>query len=27
MLFFYTPSGDRYPVEISGAVIPTFLPV
>ena len=27
LLFFFTPSGERYPVEVSGAVIPTFLPV
>jgi methane/ammonia monooxygenase subunit B len=27
MLFFFSPSGERFPVEVSGAVIPTFLPV
>jgi methane/ammonia monooxygenase subunit B len=27
MLFFYTPTGERFPVEVSGSVIPTFLPV
>ncbi|HET6378669.1 MAG TPA: bacterial ammonia monooxygenase, subunit AmoB [Methylocella sp.] len=27
MLFFFTPSGTRYPVEVSGSVIPTFMPV
>lgn len=27
LLFFFSPSGERYPVEVSGAVIPTFLPV
>ncbi len=27
VLFFYSASGERYPVEVSGAVIPTFLPV
>jgi len=27
VLFFYTPSGTRYPMEVGGAVIPTFMPV
>jgi methane/ammonia monooxygenase subunit B len=27
VLFFFTSSGTRYPMEIGGAVIPTFLPV
>ncbi len=27
LLFFFTPNGERYPVEVSGAVIPTFMPV
>jgi Monooxygenase subunit B protein len=27
VLFFYTSSGTRYPMEVGGAVIPTFLPV
>jgi methane/ammonia monooxygenase subunit B len=27
MLFFFTPSGTRYPVEVSGSVIPSFMPV
>jgi methane/ammonia monooxygenase subunit B len=27
LLFLVTPSGEKYPVELSGAVIPTFLPV
>jgi methane/ammonia monooxygenase subunit B len=27
MLFFFSPSGERFPVEVSGSVIPTFLPV
>ncbi len=27
LLFFYSASGERFPVEVSGAVIPTFLPV
>jgi methane/ammonia monooxygenase subunit B len=27
MLMFFSPSGERYPVEVSGAVIPNFLPV
>ncbi|HXW70918.1 MAG TPA: bacterial ammonia monooxygenase, subunit AmoB [Methylocella sp.] len=27
LLFFFTPSGTRYPMEVGGSVIPTFLPV
>jgi methane/ammonia monooxygenase subunit B len=27
LLMFFSPSGERYPVEVSGAVIPNFLPV
>jgi len=27
MLFFFSPSGEKYPVEVSGPVIPNFLPV
>jgi methane/ammonia monooxygenase subunit B len=27
VLFLFSPSGARYPVELSGAVIPTFMPV
>jgi len=27
VMMFYTTSGQRYPMEVSGAVIPTFLPV
>jgi len=27
LLMFFSPSGERYPVELSGAVIPNFLPV
>ena len=27
VLFFYTASGTRYPMEVGGSVIPTFLPV
>jgi len=27
VLFFYTQSGTRYPMEVGGPVIPTFLPV
>jgi methane/ammonia monooxygenase subunit B len=27
VLFFFTPRGARYPMEVSGAVIPTFMPV
>jgi methane/ammonia monooxygenase subunit B len=27
MLMFFSPSGERYPVEVSGSVIPNFLPV
>jgi methane/ammonia monooxygenase subunit B len=27
MLFFFTPSGTRYPVEVQGSVIPTFMPI
>jgi len=27
LLFFFSPSGERYPVEVSGSVIPNFLPV
>lgn len=27
MLFFFTPSGTRYPIEVSGSVIPTFMPI
>jgi methane/ammonia monooxygenase subunit B len=27
LLFFFSPSGERYPVEVSGPAIPTFLPV
>jgi hypothetical protein len=26
-LFFFTASGTRYPMEVGGSVIPTFLPV
>ena len=27
VLFFFSPSGARYPMEVGGAVIPTFMPV
>jgi methane/ammonia monooxygenase subunit B len=27
LLFFFSPSGERYPVEVSGPVIPSFLSV
>jgi len=27
LLFFFSPSGEKYPVEVSGPVIPNFLPV
>jgi hypothetical protein len=27
VLFFFSPSGERYPVEIGGEVIPTFMPL
>ncbi|MGA9485721.1 MAG: methane monooxygenase/ammonia monooxygenase subunit B [Methylocella sp.] len=27
VLFFFTASGTRYPMEVGGPVIPTFLPV
>jgi methane/ammonia monooxygenase subunit B len=27
MLMFFSPSGERYPVEVGGSVIPNFLPV
>jgi len=27
VLFFFTASGTRYPMEVGGSVIPTFLPV
>ncbi len=27
VLFFFTPSGARYPMEVGGSVIPTFMPV
>jgi methane/ammonia monooxygenase subunit B len=27
LLFFFTASGERYPMEVGGSVIPTFLPV
>ncbi len=27
VLFFFSPSGARYPMEVSGSVIPTFMPV
>jgi methane/ammonia monooxygenase subunit B len=27
LLMFFSPSGERYPVEVSGSVIPNFLPV
>ena len=27
VLFFFSPSGARYPMEVGGPVIPTFMPV
>src|ERR1700736_4025386 len=27
VLFFFSPSGSRYPMEVGGSVIPTFMPV
>ena len=27
LLFFFSPTGTRFPVEVGGAVIPTFMPV
>jgi methane/ammonia monooxygenase subunit B len=27
LMFFFTPSGERFPIETGGFVIPTFLPV
>jgi methane/ammonia monooxygenase subunit B len=26
MLTFFSPSGERYPVDVGGAVVPTFVP-